>query len=100
MCAGHRDLSPIDDRRSENALIPRIGHNISYPGFLGFIKVRVYLVHAELLHAKRRRFGRVRLRRPGLLSRHIALWDRTLFYRPQRLARYPVKNIEETCFSW
>src|SRR5258708_7257130 len=98
MCAGHLDLSPLNYRRSEDALIPRIGHNIPYSGLLGFIEVRVYLVHAELLHAKRRWFGRVGLRRPGLFSRYIALRDRTLFYRPQRLARYAVKNIQKTCF--
>ena len=45
---------------------------------------------------KRRRSGRNRLRRPGLLARHVTLRHGPFFDGPQRLAGHAIEHVEET----
>src|SRR5205814_4219305 len=41
----------------------------------------------------RRRFGRMRLRRPGAFARHVARWRRALLERPYRLPGHAIQHV-------
>src|SRR5262249_4262186 len=57
------------------------------------------VVERHALLGERRRPGRKRLRRPGLLAGHVALWHGTFFNRPDRLAGDPVEYEREAHLS-
>ena len=81
--------------RREQPLVARVHQNLAQARLLGIVDVRVDVGHGELLARERRRLGRERLRRPGLLARHVALRHRPLLDRPERLAGHAIEHVEE-----